>query len=94
MRKRLPQSERKTSHGYIHVYVNNVRTFEHRAVMAVILGRPMAKGENVHHRNGIRSDNRPANLELWTRRQPPGVRVSDLVAFAREVLAQYGNGAA
>jgi predicted amidophosphoribosyltransferase len=52
---------------------------EHRLVMAEILGRPLRKGENVHHKNGIRSDNSPANLELWVKAQPHGQRVSDII---------------
>jgi len=29
------------------------------------------------------------NLELWTRPQPAGIRVSDAIAWAREILARY-----
>jgi HNH endonuclease len=53
------------------------------------LGRELYRGENVHHRNGNRADNRPENLELWVTFQPSGQRPADLVAYAKEILARY-----
>lgn len=57
---------------------------EHRAVMESILGRALVLGENVHHKNGVRDDNRPENLELWISPQPYGQRVPDLIAYLLE----------
>lgn len=51
--------------------------WEHRYVMQQMLGRPLEKNENVHHKNGNRADNRPDNLELWKRAQAIGVRAAD-----------------
>jgi hypothetical protein len=65
--------------------------FEHILIMEEILGRYLLPGESVHHRNGVRDDNRPENLELWTRPQPTGIRASDAVVWARHILELYGG---
>ena len=82
---RAPGHPRATSGPYV---------FEHILVAEDLLGRHLRDGETVHHRNGVRDDNRPGNLELWTSPQPSGIRVSDAIEWARAILQRYeGVGA-
>ena len=69
--------------GYVRVAVEGAPYIvpEHRLVMQRILGRSLIKGETVHHKNGVRDDNRPENLELWFSPQPYGQRVDDLIEY-------------
>lgn len=72
-----------------HPRANHGRVREHILVVEEQIGRYLVKGENVHHKNGVRDDNRPENLELWVSHQPNGQRPMDMIAHAFATLKQY-----
>lgn len=76
--------------GYRHVTVNGKSMSEHRAVWEAANG-PLESWMHIHHRNGIKSDNRLENLEMFITGHPYGQRVEDQLKFAEEIIKRYGS---
>lgn len=63
-RNRKPESWWVNPRGYIEGKVGGRRIKQHRHIAERMLGRPLLTTEDVHHKNGVKTDNRPENLEV------------------------------
>lgn len=82
--KRLPGTPAGTlkAHGYITINVEGVRHYAHRLVWFYVTG---SFPKEIDHRNGIRHDNRWANLRIATRTQNNGNRKKNPTPFPKGV---------
>ena len=80
----------KDEYGYLNIiHFDGRKQKLHRLLWEKVHNVVLTKHQNIHHKNGVRDDNRLENLELWDTSQPCGQRVADKVTHAKNLIWQY-----
>lgn len=80
--------------GYRVITIGGKQVMEHRHVMELHLGIKLPAGSTIHHKNGLRTDNRVENLEYWDHRHGKGQRLDDKIKHAIDLLREFPDRAA
>ncbi len=81
--------QRGTGSYYSGGYIRIGQRGQHQLVMEEMLGRALYPGETVHHKNGIKDDNDPGNLELRAKNHGQGQAIPDLLDWAHTIIERY-----
>jgi hypothetical protein len=81
MANRFAQLQNKAAEP--HVYRKAYGKHEHRRVAEQMLGRPLVKGEIVHHIDGDRHNNSHTNLQVMTQSEHMKLHFAEMMAVRK-----------
>jgi hypothetical protein len=87
-RKKCSDAQRSNAIAQPHVYRKLNGRHEHRVVAEQMLGRPLNRGEIVHHIDGNKHNNTPENLQVMTQSEHIRAHHAEMVK-ARKAAGGY-----